>query len=325
MESFGKFQSHAVAGPICSPVPAIDQLVINWHLTEACNYSCRYCFSRWEKKQTDGELFFDKGASLQLLRELYRFFSPGNASNPLSPHLKWNNLRLSLAGGETLLYPQRTVQISSEAKDLGFKVSLITNASLMSYSELDPLFGNLSMLGISLDSADPKTCRQIGRVDKADKILTLDDHLRTIDRVRSINPEIVLKVNTVVNKFNVNENLTELIERLNPDKWKILRVLPFVSDELDISEQQFQSFVDRHKRLGAVLSVENNRDMTESYLMLNPLGRFFQNQSNIQAGHSYTYSQPILQVGADAAFRQINFDATKFIARYSKDPMEVAA
>lgn len=26
----------------------MDELVVNWHITEACNYNCRYCFAKWE-------------------------------------------------------------------------------------------------------------------------------------------------------------------------------------------------------------------------------------------------------------------------------------
>jgi radical S-adenosyl methionine domain-containing protein 2 len=149
--------------------------------------------------------------------------------------------------------------------------------------------------------------------------------VKTIERVRSVNPEILIKVNTVVNKFNFKENLTEIVERINPDKWKVLKVLPIVSDDLDVSEEQFQSFVNIHQRLGSVLSAENNQDMTESYLMVDPLGRFFQNQSNSRVGSPYCYSMPILQIGAEAAFCQINFDVEKFLSRYSKFPMGVAA
>ena len=93
----------------------------------------------------------------------------------------------------------------------------------------------------------------------------------------------------------------------------------------DLYKKQFQSFVKRHQSLGDVLTSENNHEMTESYLMVDPQGRFFQNQTNVKAGDSYNYSSPILQVGAGAAFRQIDFDVAKFIGRYSMPPMEVAA
>ncbi len=24
------------------------ELVVNWHITEACNYKCDYCFAKWD-------------------------------------------------------------------------------------------------------------------------------------------------------------------------------------------------------------------------------------------------------------------------------------
>lgn len=62
--------------------------------------------------------------------------------------------------------------------------------------------------------------------------------------------------------------------------------------------------------------MEDNRDMTESYLMVDPLGRFFQNQS-AQPGAGYVYSPPIPEVGAATAFRRVAFDAQRFAARYA--------
>jgi radical S-adenosyl methionine domain-containing protein 2 len=47
--------------------------------------------------------------------------------------------------------------------------------------------------------------------------------------------------------------------------------------------------------------------------MVDPQGRFFQN-SPCSAG--YQYSQPILEVGAEEAFSQVNFDLEKFSSRY---------
>jgi len=55
--------------------------------------------------------------------------------------------------------------------------------------------------------------------------------------------------------------------------------------------------------------------MRESYLMVDPYGRFFQN-SLLIAGQGYAYSPPILQIGAEAAFAQMTFDPARFSARY---------
>lgn len=64
--------------------------------------------------------------------------------------------------------------------------------------------------------------------------------------------------------------------------------------------------------------------MRESYLMVDPYGRCFQN-SPLIAGKGYTYSQPILEVGADTAFGSMAFDPARFRARYSHSVAGVGA
>ena len=58
--------------------------------------------------------------------------------------------------------------------------------------------------------------------------------------------------------------------------------------------------------------------MRESYLMIDPFGRFFQNSTYI-VGSGYVYSQPILSSGAEVAFSEMNFNAQIFKSRYSPD------
>lgn len=310
-----------VVGSAAQRELAAPELVLNWHLTDACNYGCRYCYARWSDGQAD-ELYCHSGKSSFLLKELDRFFSYDNFDNPLRDKLVWSGVRLSLAGGEPLLFPEHTLRIAKEAKNLGFDVSLITNASPLTADIVPDLAANLSMLGISLDSANSETNRRIGRVNRADRVLCLDDLAEKIALARACNPNLTIKINTVVNALNAAENLSEAIQSLRPDKWKLLRVLPIVTDALSITDQQFGSFVERHRHLGSLLSVEDNRDMTESYIMVDPFGRFFQNRPTPSPGQPYIYSEPILEIGADAAFAQIDFNATRFAGRY-RHPAEL--
>jgi radical S-adenosyl methionine domain-containing protein 2 len=64
--------------------------------------------------------------------------------------------------------------------------------------------------------------------------------------------------------------------------------------------------------------------MRESYLMIDPSGRFFQNNSPV-AGQGYVYSPSILEVGAGAAFAEMAFDHGRFSARYASVYAEVCA
>jgi radical S-adenosyl methionine domain-containing protein 2 len=95
-------------------------------------------------------------------------------------------------------------------------------------------------------------------------------------------------------------------------------------DDLLISSTEFEAFVTRHHHLrekGIELAVETNEDMTGSYAMIDPLGRFFSNVSS-----RYVYSDPILKVGVNTAFSQIAFSERKFLDRggsYAWRPVEI--
>ncbi len=64
--------------------------------------------------------------------------------------------------------------------------------------------------------------------------------------------------------------------------------------------------------------------MRESYLIVDPHGRFFQNSSLI-VGQGYAYSHSILDGGAEAAFAEMSFDHKRFSARYIPIHTEVSA
>ena len=289
------------------------ELVINWHLTEACNYTCRYCYSKWHSDGAGKELIHDAASSATLLAELYRQFSP-TPRNHARLGMEWRSVRLSLAGGEPLLYEREIIRIAAQAKEIGFDVSVISNGSRLTRALMAELAPQLSVLGLSLDSALPATNREIGRADRHAQVLSLNELTKIVTLGQKLNPALRLKINTVVNALNFTEDMNPLIRQLAPDKWKVLRMLPTVTSDLAIAEHEFAEFVDRHAALGAIISSEDNSDMVESYIMIDPRGRFFQNWPS---GRGYRYSAPILDVGAGEAFFQVNWQPAKFQARYS--------
>jgi radical S-adenosyl methionine domain-containing protein 2 len=291
--------------------PLLEDLVLNWHVNEACNFKCRYCYAHWRRDGRNKPLWRDEAASLKLLEQMYGFFSPTNHSNALTGSIKWNSLRLSLAGGEPTLLGNRLTAIASQAKSIGYKVSLITNGSRPDVVLASAPY--LGMIGFSIDSINPYTNADIGRVTKVGSGFRMYDALNLIERLREVRPNIVIKINTVVNLANCREDLSELIERVNPDRWKIMRMLPATTNELSIDPQEFQSFVRRHEAFRSIMTVEGNDEMKQSYIMVDPYGRFFQNGANLTG---YSYSRPIVNIGVREAFSEIDFDSTKFSARY---------
>ena len=297
---------------ILEHTPEIEELVINWHLTEVCNFRCPYCYSSWKNPNIKGELWRNDIQSRRLLEYIYNFFAPSNLSNPLRASLRWHAVRLSLAGGEPTLLGGRLVDIATEAKKLGFNVSLITNGSRP--ETISDIAGYLDMLGISIDSANQETNAYIGRACRNRSPISAADIISIVRRVRACRHGIAIKINTVVNALNAEEDMSAFILKARPDRWKIMRMLPTVTEALSVGSGVFQSFVDRHHKLLQLITVEHNSDMTQSYIMVDPYGRFFQNQSQMQG---YQYSSQITRIGAEGAFLENKFCPTAFATRYS--------
>jgi radical S-adenosyl methionine domain-containing protein 2 len=283
------------------------ELVINWHITEVCNYRCQYCYAKWEKQGT--ELIHDNEKTQQLLEQIYCYFNKYSVNNGIA----FDSLRLNLAGGEPLLYQSKVIRLIKLAHQIGFKISIITNGSRLDRSLMQQLAPYLTVLGISLDSLKDDSNLEIGRADRHSRVVDIRKLIETIELGRQLNPDLKLKIDTVVNSNNWREDMNPSIFYFSPDKWKILRMLPTVTDKLAVTDCEFDAFVNRHSSLEKIIKVENNADMTASYIMIDPNGRFFQ---NVGGQKGYQYSRSILEVGADTAFSQIEWSSEKFCSRY---------
>lgn len=293
-------------------IPETEELVINWHLTAACNFRCRYCFASWDGGTPGGEVWKDPTGTEQLLASLHRLFDPANPLSPLRERLRWRSVRLSLAGGEPTLLGSRLSDVGAQAKKFGFCVSLITNGSRPDVvGDVAPY---LDVLGISMDTADGTTAALIGRMSPAGDGVLSRDAEALLDRVRAAHPGLVIKLNTVVSSANVGEDLSDLVQHLRPHRWKVMRMLPVLSREMAVDAAAFRSFVHRHRAFRQLMTVEDNPDMEATYVMVDPHGRFFQNGNGTQG---YSYSRPIQKVGASAAFAEIPFRSDGFASRYT--------
>lgn len=301
-------QNNFVANATPPLINYLDELVINWHITETCNYNCAYCFAKWGKPN---ELHRSLEAIEKLLDNLADYFIKGNS--PLKQKLGYENVRLNIAGGEPMMLSSTFSIVLMLAKQKGFKTSIITNGHYLLNSKFDLPNNVLDMVGISFDSQYYDIRCQIGRVDRKGKSLSADDLKFAFKKLSSTQQGIKTKINTVVNKFNWQEDFSNLISEIKPDKWKVLHVMPYGENDLLISNEQFKHFVDKHSNSGLPISAESNDAMTESYLMIDPKGCFYQNSSG---NSGYKYSKGINKVGAAKALKQISFNEAVFIARY---------
>lgn len=229
--------------------------------------------------------------------------------------LNFKALRLNLVGGEILLYQKALLNIIQEAKAREMHLSAITNGSLLD-QHLNNLIANyFETIGFSVDSLNTATNTAIGRCTKKEA-MDVEKMKAHIASIRTRNPQIQLKINTVVNAHNHKEYLGDFIQSVRPHKWKIFKMLPIIDKRLDISNEEFQAFLDRHQKFASIISSEDNDEMTHSYLMVDPFGRFFQNRKEQGEKQGYVYSKPIIEVGIQEALKQIPFDLKRFSRRY---------
>lgn len=280
-------------------------LVVNWHMIEACNFKCRYCFAHWtdagsaNKAHTAAVRLFEQLAGLK-----------GRAIETATGKISIASVRLNFAGGEPFLVKSMG-KLVELAYDHGLSPSFISNGVLIDDAFVDNHAGQLSMAGFSFDADNAEIMRKIGRADRRGRTLSLDSLASLIKRFRTTNPAIKIKLNTVVCDQNHAEDMRSAIEFIRPDRWKILRVLPGNGGEA-IPDKSFNDFVARHHGLPNMV-VEDNYDMKGSYLMIDPGVRFFQNTP----ATGYITSAPILEVGIEAALREIPFHADRFSGRYT--------
>ena len=272
----------------------MNNLVINWHITERCNYQCRFCFAKWDN-QNEIWNSFDKAKFI--LDNLYSIWKP--------------SYRLNFVGGEPLLFPTRIIPIMEYAIALGMNISVQTNGTNLEI--LAPLVRNINQIGISIDSWDSERNKIIGRCCGV-KTLNKDTLLYKINSLRNAGGYFKLKINTVVNEWNWDDVVIPQMEELGCNRIKILRQMPFGSAR-GISEEQFYTFIRSNYRETLPIYVEDNDLMTESYLMIAPNGKLFQNTPT----GDYVYSASLLSTDFSDAIKQINFDIEKFDSRYKSD------
>jgi len=283
----------------------IPELVVNWHLLEPCNFSCNYCFAKWDRPGTAAR---SPETASRILREVAQLRS--QRIETAGDSFIASAVRINFAGGEPFLL-KSFGSLVEEAHRLGLRVSFISNGSLISDAFIRDCAPLIRMAGFSFDASSPDVMRTIGRADRKGRTLGVAGLQSLVEDFRGANPTIRIKLNTVVCAENADADLHDVIELTSPDRWKVLRVLPVIGAE-PISDDQFASFVERHSDV-AVMVVEDNRDMRGSYLMIDPTGRLYQ---NINDG-GYDYSEPIHEIGIEAALKQVGFSLRAFAARYA--------
>ncbi len=112
------------------PAASSKEVVINYHLTQLCNYRCRYCYAQWGIKSPKDELHHNPEQVQRMLKVLHREFLPQISHRSTGTSQSTHCLRLNLVGGEPFLV-KRFEEIIEAAQAIGFRASIVTNGSLL--------------------------------------------------------------------------------------------------------------------------------------------------------------------------------------------------
>ena len=220
-----------------------EKYKINLHILEACNFRCRHCFSKFGTKETlpveDWKKIVDNciaGADVD---------------------------EFNIAGGEPMLYPGLT-ELVKYIRNKGVKVSLITNGSLMDEEWIKNYAGLYETIGFSVDSLNDETNKKIGRCNRNGKMIPADMIVELCGLIRKYAPVCRIKINTVVSALNKDEVMSDFIDKIAADRWKILRMKPFQYGnfsnlDIQVSDEEFERFVERNKEKNREKNKKENR------------------------------------------------------------------
>ena len=270
---------------------------INWHLIKACNMKCKFCYATFHDIK---DKRISKNQGFQLLQML--------ADTKLFK-------KINFAGGEPTLIDDLSEYIAF-AKSLQFETSVVTNGSNLNLQWLNKVAKHLDILSLSVDSLSEITNIKTGRAIKNQPI-SATEYLTIATQVNQVG--IHLKINTVVNRTNKDEIMTDFINNVLPFRWKILQANPikgqndaFIND-FTLNQQDYQHFLNNNTfSLNQKVKVvaEETDDIIGSYLMIDQLGRFYDSNNS-----EHNYSDPILIHGVLNSLNQLNFSVEKFEKR----------
>lgn len=285
---------------------------INIHVLEACNFRCRQCFSKFGTK---------KLLPVEGWKKIIDNCIAGA-----------NVTEFNIAGGEPMLYPG-LVELVQYIRDKGVKVSLITNGSLMDEEWAKNCAGMFETTGFSVDSLNDETNRKIGRCNKNGKPIPAGKIVELCELIRKYAPGCRIKINSVVSTLNKDEVMSDFIDEIAADRWKILRMKPFQYGsfsnlDIQVSDEEFERFVERNRdRKGeedgvtaeagmgtAKREVVVEPDMKASYVLIDSNGCLLNNA--VDEMTPVVVCDCLMEDFAEG-LRRLTLDKEKYEARYN--------
>ena len=280
---------------------------VNWHCYKACNYSCNFCYARFEDLKATPMMAENEG------HHLLEMMAEAGVE------------KINFVGGEPMLHRHLEAWIH-QAKLLGMVTSIVSNGTNIDRPFLERMNGSLDWIGLSIDASTDELHTQLGRGLRGEIANNTSHH---IDRMLAVAPllheyGIGVKMNTVVTDLNKSDNLSDLVRLIRPHRWKIFQALAIEGENDDdiealaVEDDAFHQYVCSHeKELSDMNDMtivgEDNTVMLGTYAMVDPLGRVY---TNVEGRYKYS-THSALVMGFDEAWAEVcsGFDQHRFEQR----------
>lgn len=258
----------------------------SFHIVKPCNMKCKFCYATFDDMHV-------KMLSLDDAKIIMKKLADAGLE------------KITFAGGEPLLYPY-IKEIIKYSKGIGLTTSIITNGAMLTDEWLKDMRTFIDWIGLSIDSINMLTLHRIGRKNPPDYPIL-------ITLIKKYGYK--LKINTVVNAYNWQEDMNDFINWAEPARWKVFQALRVEGqndkqfDEIKVSEKKYRNFIFRHIS-NTCMVAEDNEAMTGSYLLIDPQGRLFENSTG-----KHTYSSQLQHNEIDTCLSEINLNRDMFVKR----------
>ena len=289
-----------------------QNLKVNLHVCEHCNYHCMHCFAKF-------------GCTKMLNVETW--------SKIVENVMKSGRVaEINIAGGEPLLHPQM-MEIVDVVRSYGVPVSLVTNGSLMTNDWIQQNGHKFKTIGFSIDALTPELQRTVGRCTASGGVISPEEFGEKIVLLREVNPEIRIKVNTVISKVNLLDNLAEYVKSWQIDRWKLLKMQIFddgvhCNAGIAVSDQEYDRYAenvlasfgmafDSEQVLyqAGKMEIVAERFLKGGYLMIGANGFLLDDTKN----ESYTRVCDCRSESFAEGLKKLTFYEELYTSRYEKD------
>ncbi|XP_063771527.1 S-adenosylmethionine-dependent nucleotide dehydratase RSAD2 isoform X1 [Pseudophryne corroboree] len=302
LKVFGAQNVSATRGKVTQDPGTVKPTSVNYHFTRQCNYKCGFCFHTAKTsfvlpiEEAKKGLSMLKDAGMEKIN-----FSGGEPFMQDRGHFV----------GKLVEYCKQDLQLPS--------VSIVSNGSLITEKWFKSYGEHLDILAVSCDSFDEGVNKLIGRgqgrKNHVEKLITIRKWCQEYN--------VAFKINSVINRYNVDEDMNKEITMVNPIRWKVFQCLIIEgencgedalrqAEQFIITDDEFKGFLDRHKNMKCLVP-ESNQQMRDSYLILDEYMRFLDCRNNRKDP-----SRSILDVGVENAIKFSGFDEKMFFKRGGK-------